>query len=236
MQNKPKTITGYESGQVELVLTTCRYICTILGDFTEDIVIVGGLVPSLPIDQSNLAKGVEPRGGTMDLDIGLSLAILDDKLYQSITERLRGHGFEPDENEKGNQTGQRWRISAGGGRRVTIDFLIPPSDRDDKTARIKHIEGDFAALVAEGLMLCFEDFVEVTLSGPTIKGEVIENRKIRVCGPGAYIVLKAFARITAANLKTRTICSTRFAISAPDRTTWRRDSLIWERTSTAKGL
>jgi hypothetical protein len=171
---------------------TCRYICTILGDFTEDIVIVGGLVPSLLIDQSNLPEGVEPHAGTMDLDIGLSLAVLDDKLYQSITERLRGHGFEPDENEKGNQTSQRWRISAGAGR-VTIDFLIPPSDRDDRTARIKHIEDDFAALVAEGLMLSFEDFIEVTLSGPTIKGEVIENRRIRVCGPGAYIVLKAFA-------------------------------------------
>ncbi len=66
MQNKPKTIAGYESGQVELVLMTCRYICTILGDFTEDIVIVVGLVPSLLIDQSNLPEGVEPHAGTME--------------------------------------------------------------------------------------------------------------------------------------------------------------------------
>ncbi len=75
---------------------------------------------------------------------------------------------------------------------MTIDFLIPPSERGDKTARIKHIEDEFTALVAEGLMLSFEDFVEVALSGPTIKGEIIENRKIQVCGLGVYIVLKAF--------------------------------------------
>jgi hypothetical protein len=42
-------------------------------------------------------------------------------------------------------------------------------------------------------MLAFEDFEEITLSGLTIKGERIENRKIRVCGPGAYAVLEAFA-------------------------------------------
>lgn len=37
MQGKPKTITGYESGQVELELMTCRYVCTLLGDFMDEI-------------------------------------------------------------------------------------------------------------------------------------------------------------------------------------------------------
>ena len=78
MQSKPKNITGYESEQVELVLITCRYVSTILGDFMDEIVIVGGLVPLLIIEQSNLPEGVEPHAGTMDLDIGLSLAVYDD--------------------------------------------------------------------------------------------------------------------------------------------------------------
>lgn len=61
MQIKPRTISGYESEQVELVLMTCRYFSTILGDFLDEIVIVGGLVPLLNIDQSDLPEGVEPQ-------------------------------------------------------------------------------------------------------------------------------------------------------------------------------
>jgi predicted nucleotidyltransferase len=193
MQSKPKIITGYESDQVELVLMTCRYVSTILGDFMDEIVIVGGLVPSLIIDQSNLPEGVEPHAGTMDLDIGLSLAVYDDQLYQNITERLRGAGFSPDTNEKGNPTNQRWQINNAAGK-VTIDFLIPATEEDvGKIRRFKNLEKDFAALPADGLMLAFTDFVEVVMNGATIKGEMVENRKIRVCGPGAFVVLKAIA-------------------------------------------
>ena len=193
MQSKPKTISGYERNQVDLVLMTCRYISTILGDFMEEIVIIGGLVPSLIIDQSNLPEGVDPHAGTIDLDIGLSLAIYDDQLYQNITKRLRGAGFSPDTNEKGNPTSQRWQIKNAAGT-VTIDFLIPATQEDKgKAKRIKNLEQDFAALPTDGLMLAFTDYVEVTLNGPTIMGEIVENRRIRVCGPGAYVVLKAIA-------------------------------------------
>jgi len=193
MQSKPKTITGYESEQVELVRMTCRYVSTILGDFMDEIVIVGGLVPSLIIEQSDLPEGVEPHAGTMDLDIGLSLAVYDNQLYQKITERLRSAGFSPDTNEKGNPTNQRWQITNEAGK-VTIDFLIPATKEDiGKLKRFKNLEKDFAALPADGLMLAFADYVEVVLNGPTIKGEIVENRKIRVCGPCAFVVLKAIA-------------------------------------------
>lgn len=193
MESKPSTIDGYKSDQVELVLMTCRYISTILGDFMNEVVIVGGLVPSLIIDQSDLPEGVEPHAGTIDIDIGLSLAIYDEQLYQNITGRLRDAKFSPDTNEKGNQTNQRWQINNASGK-ITIDFLIPSTgDEKGKNNRIKNLENDFAALLTDGLMLAFKDYVDVTLNGLTIRGEMIENRKMRVCGPGAYVVLKAIA-------------------------------------------
>ena len=88
----------------------------------DDLVIIGGLVPSLIIDQSNLLRGVEQHVGTLDLDIGLSLAVLDHELYRTVAERLRVSKFEPDENEQGNRTNQRWKIEGLG--KVTVDFLI----------------------------------------------------------------------------------------------------------------
>jgi hypothetical protein len=73
-------------------------------------VIVGGLVPSLLIDQNNLPEGADSHVGTTDLDIGLTLAIFSDKRYQVITDRLQSAGFSPDVNEQGNLTRQRWKI------------------------------------------------------------------------------------------------------------------------------
>ena len=51
MTEKPRTADGYRSEHLELVRSTCLYIATKLGDLMEDLVVVGGLVPSLIIDQ-----------------------------------------------------------------------------------------------------------------------------------------------------------------------------------------
>ena len=156
----------------------------------DDLVIVGGLVPSLIIDQSDLQAGIEWHVGTLDLDIGMSLAILDEKHYQEITERFRGANFEPDTNEKGNITPQRWRRKDL--QNIKVDFLIPPITVTDKGGKIKHLEHDFAALIAPGLETAFKDVLPITISGVTLNGEKLE-REIQVCGPGAYVLLKALA-------------------------------------------
>jgi hypothetical protein len=48
---------------------------------------------------------------------------------------------------------------------------------------------DWAAIIAPGLHLAFKNNRKVTLSGKTIVGETAE-RAIRVCGAGAFVVLK----------------------------------------------
>ncbi len=57
---------------------------------------------------------------------------------------------------------------------------------------IKKLEADFGAIVTPGVDLAFADSVTKKLAGSTIMQEDAE-REIRVCGPGAYIVLKALA-------------------------------------------
>jgi hypothetical protein len=73
---------------------------------TESAFLSGGLVPSLLIKQDELPAGTEVHVGTMDLDIGLTLALLDEGRYRTLTERLRRAGFEQDINEEGNPTRQ----------------------------------------------------------------------------------------------------------------------------------
>ena len=190
MPDKPTTAAGYRREHVELVRATCLYVATKLGDLSDDVVVIGGLVPSLLIAQDELPVGAEPHVGTMDLDIGLTLAVLDEGRYRTLTERLRRAGFSTDVNEQGNPTRQRWKIENA--EKVTVDFLIQPSLPDDVGGKLRDIEQDFAAVIAPGLHLAFQDRTKVTLSGKTIKGERA-TRDIWVCGAGAYIVLKALA-------------------------------------------
>lgn len=191
MPEKPIASKEYSTEQNQLVRATCLYLATILGDCMDDIVIVGGLVPSLLIDQNVLPAGAERHVGSMDLDIGLTLAIFEGKRYEAVTERLRRAGFSPDESEQGNPTRQRWKITESG-RKATVDFLIPPANDSEQGGTIRDIQGDFAAVITPGLRFAFLDRKKIDLSGITIRGEKAK-RSIWVCGPGAFVVLKALA-------------------------------------------
>jgi len=190
MTEKPARADQYNREQVALVCKTSLYLATKLGDYVDEVVIVGGLVPSLLIGQGSLPEGTDGHVGTMDLDIGLRLAILDKKKYQAITERLRSAGFKQDKNERGHPTRQRWKVQEKGA--VTVDFLIPPITDEDEGGKIKDIEHDFAAVITPGLRLAFTDRKKIQLDGETVFGEKA-RRSVWVCGPGAFVILKALA-------------------------------------------
>jgi hypothetical protein len=183
--NKPPTAAGYSSGFTAKVRATCLYVATKLGDLMDDTVVVGGLVPSLVIDVP-----VDAHVGTTDLDIGLALAVFDNQRYQELAKRLRQADFGMDKNAAGNPTRQRWKID--GPPTVTVDFLIPPSLPGDRGGTVRSLEPDFAAIIAPGLKLAFMDQQVVDVGGRTIRNEQA-TRKIRVCGPAAFVAMKALA-------------------------------------------
>ena len=190
MTHKPERIDGYSVESLALVHSTCLYVATKLGDMLDDIVIVGGLVPSLLVDQKRLPWGLDAHAGTRDLDLGLSLAMMGEERYRELGLRLRDAGFAPDVNASGNPTSQRWRT--GFQPPTTIDFLIPPSLATDRGGDLRHIEPGFAAVIIPGLHIAFKDRQNIKLSGRTPLGEEAV-RHIWVCGPGALTVLKALA-------------------------------------------
>src|SRR5208283_3146718 len=192
MFEKPTTAAGYPPDQVGRVKATCLYLATKLGDLMPELVVVGGLVPSLLIDQDSLPENVTAHVGTMDLDLGLAFALVGEARYQEVAERLRNAKFVPDKNDEGKPTRQRWRISDPA---VTVDFLIEPEKSTEAQAgRLFSLTKDWAAIIAPGLHLAFKNNRMIKLSGKTIVGENVEpGRDIRVCGAGAFVILKALA-------------------------------------------
>lgn len=187
MSTKPQTRDGYPPELAIDARRMCLYLATILGDLmTEDIVIVGGLVPYLIIDQTNDGEG---HVGTRDVDLGLSLAVFDAAQYRDISDRLRGRGFEPMTNDSGNATRQTWGLKSSS---ITLDFLIPPVAVAQRAGSLQDLERDFAAIVTPGLGLAFLDAVTIEIDDITTNAERAV-RKVRVCGPAAFVVLKALA-------------------------------------------
>lgn len=189
--DKPRHRSGYEPEDFAQVKAACLTVAVTLGAYLNDVCIVGGLVPALLIDAAAVrpddAEDLHP--GTNDLDIGLALGLLDDERYAEISARLRAEGFRPDTNPNGNQTVQRWRL---GKLKVTVDFLMAPAPAQDAGLRVQKLEPDFGALVTPGLELAFEERLGVELDGHTLKGERV-RRTVPVCGPAAFVVLKALA-------------------------------------------
>lgn len=194
MKVKPATSDGYERGFTEAVRSTCLYLATILGDYLDDIVIVGGLVPSLIVNQDQLPAGADAHAGTLDLDVGLALTVLDDARYSAIAERLNGHGFKPARKASGDGKGEkfRWVLQLDGCPKVTIDFLIPCAGPGKQGRTLHELEPGFAAIIAPALELAFLDFMMIDMSGTTILGERA-TRTMKVCGPAAFVVMKAHA-------------------------------------------
>jgi len=183
-----------------------------------ELVVVGGLVPSLLIDQQNLPRNVTPHIGTLDLDLGLAFALVGEQRYQEVVERLRNANFSPDKNDEGQPIRQRWRISDPA---VTVDFLIEPEKSTEAQAgRLFPLTKDWAAIIAPGLHLAFKNIQKVKLSGRTIVGETT-NREIRVCGAGAFMILKALAFHIRGENKMLTICITCSAITVVVSQMWR---------------
>lgn len=188
---KPRHRSGYRREETEQVESACLTVAVTLGALMDRLCIVGGLVPTLLIDRDlgPDADTGEIHAGTNDLDVGLAIALLDDREYAEISRRLRQEGFHPDHNDRGNPTPQRWRL---GELNVTVDFLLPPIPGAERGGRVHPLEGDFGALIAPGLELAFDERVEVEMDGYTLAGERV-RRKVPICGPATFVVLKSFA-------------------------------------------
>jgi hypothetical protein len=188
MAPKPETAQGYVPEDLALVRSACLSLATYLGSFLDDLVVVGGLVPTLLI-ANDVAD--EAHVGTKDLDLGLSLAILDENRYVELVAQLRAAGFAPDVASNGRAANHRWKHTQ---EHIMVDFLIAPADPlpNSGNRNIRVIEHDLSAVATRALPLAFKDRVRVSLIGKTLRGEEA-TRSLWVCGAGAFLVLKALA-------------------------------------------
>lgn len=141
----------------------------------DDVVLVGGLaVHYLTRGQSKAWPGAI----TMDVDLGLSLVVDDDR-YGNIMDDMRGLGFQPDA-EIGNRL-----VREVDGLKMYLDFMTDSGHKLSGTARV----GDVITSSVPGLNRALEARRLVEIKGTDIYG-VKQCAEIPVCEIGPLLVLK----------------------------------------------
>lgn len=157
------------------------------------VVIVGGLVPSLLVPEPD--AGMERHIGTQDLDLCLSVALVDGDVgnYERLERSLKDAGFVM-AREEGQSVSWRWR----GGLDVplTVEFFCPagPGRQPGRLYRPGGVVGGkLSALVLATGRLIDADVRDIEVDVLLPGGGGSTRQSVKVAGPAAYLAAKADA-------------------------------------------
>lgn len=163
--------------------TVMLELVRVLGEYKNDIVLVGGWVPELLF-----AKAMPRHVGSTDVDLALNHRTLGDAGYQTILNHLERRGYAP-----GKQPFIFFRKVEVDGRAVTVqvDLLSGEYGGTGKSHRNQSVQ-DVKARKARGCDLAFEMSEDVRIDG-TLPGGGKDSAVVRVAGIVPFLVMKAMA-------------------------------------------
>lgn len=188
--------SGYDPTVATELIAETADLMRALGFTASHVVLIGGLVPSLLVPV--LDPGMEPHVGTADLDLCLSIALVEGhtETYERMETVLKGRGFE-----MGDAT-FRWHRRAG--LALTVEFFCPagegrpagqafrPRARANPTGK-HNFGGRLSALALDAGDLLTRDVEEVTQTVDLPQGRGRYEATVRVTGPLAFLVAKTDA-------------------------------------------
>lgn len=197
-ESEGQHISDYELADSTALLPDAANLIRALGFAGSHLVLIGGLAPSLLVPV--LDPGLDPHIGTTDLDLCMSVALIEGETgqYERAETVLRRLGFEPDDATF------RWvRRSTPV---LTVEFFCPagpgrpagqlyrPLSEDNPTA--KHNLGarlSALALRAGDLLVTDVEKKVIEVSLPEAKGLV--SIELQVSGPLAFLAAKLDALV-----------------------------------------
>jgi len=155
----------------------------LLGEYWENIVLVGGWVPELL-----LSTNESPHIGSIDVDLALNHLKLQDEGYKSIQSLLIERGYI-----QGKQPFifKRKLVVGGDEISVQVDLLSGEYQGTTKGHRHQRIQGGLARKT-RGCDLAFDNPVVVTVVGE-LPGGARNTVKVRVASIVPFLVMKGMA-------------------------------------------
>lgn len=179
------TRRDYTAQAVEAAKSVLIELTHLLGEYRDNIVLVGGWVPELLIPQKP-----RPHVGSIDIDLALNHLKIREEGYRLIEELLTSRGYyqEPDK-----QPFIYFRDVPVGDSiiKVQVDLLSGEYDGTGKTHRTQAFQG-IKARKTRGCELAFEMVREVSVEGK-IPGGGSDCVNVRVAHIVPFLVMKGMA-------------------------------------------
>jgi len=160
--------------------TVLMEVLTVLGRYTEGMVLIGGWVPDI----------VFPRQGhigSLDVDLALDPRKIQPAAYDSIRKRLVEEGYEQADTHMGIFT----KDLPGGGTTITVKLDMVTGEEAGSSATNALVQ-DLSIGRLRGVEIALDHAVNITLSGALPSGA--ENTvTARIVTVPAYLCMKAFA-------------------------------------------
>lgn len=178
------TYRDYSADQVEAAKSVLLELVRLLGEYRDDIVVVGGWVPQLLLPQHP-----KQHIGSIDVDLALNHRNLKEAGYASIQTLLRDRGYEADPRQpfifhRKVMVGER-------PIRVEVDFLAGEYEGTSAKHRTQPVQ-EGRARKARGCDLAFDLFVETDIAGRLPEGGK-DQARVRVSSVAAFLVMKGMA-------------------------------------------
>ena len=177
----------YDAMQVEAARSVMLELVHLLGEYRDDIVVVGGWVPALLIPQDK-ARHI----GSMDVDLALNHKTLRDPGYKTIRNLLLGRGYRQDDD----QPFIFWRKFMVGERpiEIEVDLLAGEYEGTARKHRTQEVQ-DVRARKARGCELAFRFATEVPIEG-TLPDGAREKATVRIAAIIPFLAMKGMAMAT----------------------------------------
>lgn len=185
---KQYAATDYDSRAVEAARRVLLELTRVLGEYEEEIAIVGGWVPPL------LMPGAGHIGST-DVDLALDHEALQEPRYATLRALLERSGYYADSEQ--NYVFYRDVTLGDGGAPdpvvVEVDLVAAEYGLAGKKRQSQPVQ-DLRARKARGADLVFDRGLaeEVPVEG-TLPGGAKLRTRVRVAGPVPFLVMKAAA-------------------------------------------
>ncbi len=178
------TRRDYTAEAVEAAKSVLIELMHLLGEYRDDIVLIGGWVPELLLPQ-------EPRRhiGSMDIDLALNHMKIGDG-YKRIEELLHGRGYY---QEEGRQPYVFFRNVPVGEQAVTVQVDLLSGEYEGTGKKRRHqVVQDLKARKVRGCDIAFDMAEEISIEGE-IPGGGLDRVTIRVASIVPFFVMKGMA-------------------------------------------
>ena len=163
MQEKKRTKLTFAAGIANVSLSYLLELMITLQPYKDGLVLVGGWVPFLLLEQFQKDKTEFKHIGSKDIDIAINSAVISEGSYAKIVDLLKERGYLL---KPGTQYSYIKHVATELGEDVIqVDFLAQEFGGTGKGHRHQIVQGDFFARKGQGVDIAFINPVEQVLAG-----------------------------------------------------------------------